>query len=59
MNAVKGNGGQRAAGKGGDDMFDDETVDDWAEETVESAQLRRALIEAGRAAMPRHDPARL
>jgi hypothetical protein len=36
-----------------------DTVEDWADETPESEQLRRALIEAGRAAMPRHDPARL
>jgi len=36
-----------------------ETMEDWAAETPESEQLRRALIEAGRAAMPRHDPARL
>jgi hypothetical protein len=36
-----------------------ETIEDWADETPESEQLRRALIESGRAAMPRHDPARL
>jgi hypothetical protein len=36
-----------------------ETMEDWANETPESEQLRHALIESGRAAMPRHDPARL
>jgi chorismate mutase len=36
-----------------------ETMEDWADESPESEQLRRALIESGRAAMPRHDPARL
>jgi hypothetical protein len=36
-----------------------EAVEDWAQESPESEQLRRALIEAGRAFMPRHDPARL
>ena len=64
MNSVKGNvvpgdGGQMV----GDEMFKQETMqeamEDWADETPESEQLRRALIEAGRAAMPRHDPARL
>ena len=35
-----------------------ETIEDWADETPESEQLRRALIESGRAAIPRHDPAR-
>ena len=36
-----------------------ETIEDWADDSPESEQLRRALIESGRAAMPRHDPARL
>jgi len=59
MSSVKGNVGQQVAGKVGDDVSDDQTMEDWADETAESAQLCRALIEAGRAAMPRHDPARL
>lgn len=62
MNSVKGQGGsgRQAAGQiVGDERSDREGPDDWAEETPESRQLRQALIEAGRAAMPKHDPARL
>jgi len=32
---------------------------DWEDESPEGQQLRLALIQAGRAAMPRQDPARL
>ena len=62
MNSVKGQEvpGRRGGGQMvSDEMFDHETMEDWADATPESEQLRRALIEAGRAAMPRHDPTRM
>jgi len=70
MKSVKGQGmtGRRGDGQtAGDEPSGREpgqatgadTIEDWADETPESARLRRVLIEAGRAAMPRHDPARL
>jgi len=66
MSSVKGKVGKRVSdelrGKQ-DEMSNVETArnwsEDWSDETVESAQLRQLLIQAGRAAMPRHDPARL
>lgn len=66
MSLVKGYGkaGRRVCGQTVRDRAlhrapTDESTRDWADETPESEQLRRALIEAGRAAMPHHDPARL
>lgn len=66
MNSVKGQAARGRRGDGqmvGKGTFDEETMhegmEDWGDETPESQQLRRALIAAGRAAMPRHDPARM
>lgn len=58
MNLVKGNVRRRGAGvKGAGVVAEGSREDDWGEEPIESLQLRRALIAAGRAAMPRQDPA--
>ena len=59
MTRVKGQGILigRVAGKAGKPM--QEPIEEWSDETPDSQQLRRALIEAGRAAMPRPDPDRL
>ena len=62
MNSVKGKGRTGWMGVGqtvDDEMFDHAISDDWSDETAELQQLRLALIQAGRAAVPRHDPARL
>lgn len=62
MNSVKGRPafGRRGYGQmARHKMCEPVTMADWDDETEESELLRRALIEAGRTAIPRQDPARL